>query len=54
MTLYALNSCERCTGDLHSAEDKYGIYWVCLQCGYTMDVAIPTVSGVRMVGVVRQ
>lgn len=26
--------CPRCNGDLHKAQDIYGSYVACLQCGY--------------------
>ena len=30
--------CPRCRGDLHSAEDMYGAYKECLQCGHVEDI----------------
>lgn len=30
-----LNSCLRCSGDVHYYSDTFGIYMKCLQCGQT-------------------
>ena len=30
--------CPRCKGDLYLAEDAYGRYFSCLQCGYLHDI----------------
>lgn len=30
-----LNSCLRCSGDVHYYSDTWGIYMKCLQCGQT-------------------
>ena len=33
--------CPRCRGDLYLAEDMFGKYLNCLQCGYLKDVIEP-------------
>lgn len=33
--------CPRCRGDLYLAEDVFGKYLSCLQCGYLKDVEGP-------------
>ena len=33
--------CPRCRGDLYLAEDMFGKYLSCLQCGYLKDVIEP-------------
>ena len=33
--------CPRCRGDLLLAEDIFGKYLSCLQCGYLLDLNIP-------------
>ena len=32
-----LKACPRCRGDVKFADDQYGKYLECLQCGYTID-----------------
>lgn len=32
-----LESCLKCGGDMYQANDKYGVYRQCLQCGYAYD-----------------
>ena len=29
-----LKGCSRCAGDLQEESDKFGLYIVCIQCGY--------------------
>ena len=33
-----LKSCIRCKGDIHTSQDWYGKYVICMQCGYTLDL----------------
>ena len=34
----SLKSCTRCNGDMHVAQDVYGEYNECLQCGHTVEL----------------
>ena len=36
--------CPRCRGDLYLAEDVFGRYLSCLQCGYLKDVEEPELA----------
>lgn len=36
--------CPRCRGDLYLAEDVFGRYLSCFQCGYLKDVARPELA----------
>jgi len=36
--------CPRCRGDLYLAEDVFGRYLSCLQCGYLKDVEEPKLA----------
>lgn len=31
--MYWLKACSKCGGDLHEAQDQFGRYVACLQCG---------------------
>ena len=31
-------ACPRCSGDMYSERDQYGVYTTCLSCGYLLDV----------------
>lgn len=48
---YWLKKCPRCrTGDLHEEEDTYGVYIVCVQCGYILtSLQEHEVLGIRVV-----
>lgn len=36
--------CPRCQGDLYVAEDPFGRYWSCMQCGYLRDLEQPALE----------
>ena len=37
-------ACPKCRGDIHVAEDIFGKYLNCLQCGYLKDLPAPAVA----------
>jgi hypothetical protein len=45
MTMIKFKACPRCRGDIHIAEDIFGKYLSCLQCGYLKDLPAPPVAG---------
>jgi DNA-directed RNA polymerase subunit M/transcription elongation factor TFIIS len=50
-------SCPRCRGDLYLAEDIFGKYLSCLQCGYLRDLdpqPVPPARGLVAAGQQRQ
>jgi hypothetical protein len=40
-----LKACPKCRGDIHVAEDIFGKYLSCLQCGYLKDLPAEPVVG---------
>ena len=45
-----LKSCPKCLGDLTIAQDGYGTFISCLQCGFTKDMdvqGVPKVTAAR-------
>ncbi len=38
-------ACPKCRGDIHVAEDIFGKYLSCLQCGYLKDLPNESVLG---------
>ena len=40
-TMIKFKECPRCQGDLYLAEDAFGRYLSCMQCGYLRDLEQP-------------
>ena len=38
MEVVYYKACPRCQGDMHKAQDVYGHYKECLQCGYILNI----------------
>lgn len=45
--MFKLQGCPRCHGDLYVAEDIYGVYVGCIQCGRHFPVPERPALGVR-------
>ncbi|MDA0264621.1 MAG: hypothetical protein O3A93_10795 [Chloroflexi bacterium] len=39
-----LKECPKCQGDLYEGSDMYGQYVSCLQCGYSRDLPVASVT----------
>jgi len=49
MNMINFKGCPKCRGDIHVAEDIFGKYLSCLQCGYLKDLPKPPAVGRKAV-----